>query len=330
MAAAAAGQVLRLVAKGLSKLGKKGKTTKPDSKKKYPGKAKRKPGQTTQWRKDETVQDIPENDPFKSPKSRARAKKERLAREAKKGVAKTAKPTPQTTRDIAQRVRGEELVDEPSNGGSKSLRKRPGSENVPRDLSTSKALRKTKESYAGAIKDRKKWLKELKAVTPRTTPGGNKIWKSSAATKRHEALEELLESNMNKIKEIEEKGGTVFGNKKYQIKKYTGLKKGGKVMPKKMSRVGLSPAEESRSGTMSEAKRKRYAGGGKMQQGYDARKDEQLGMTRGKEAGKKMSMAGRRNVAKATRKPRGTYGFKKGGPIGVGVAKRGWGATGKH
>ena len=135
---------------------------------------------------------------------------------------------------------------------------------------------------------------------------------------------------MNKIKEIEEKGGTVFGNKKYQIKKYTGLKKGGKVMPKKMSRVGLSPAEESRSGTMSEAKRKRYAGGGKMQQGYDARKDEQLGMTRGKEAGKKMSMAGRRNVAKATRKPRGTYGFKKGGPIGVGVAKRGWGATGKH
>jgi len=108
------------------------------------------------------------------------------------------------------------------------------------------------------------------------------------------------------------------------------FKKGGKIMPKKMSRVGLSPAEESRSGTMSEAKRRRYAGGGKMQQGYDARKDEQLGMTRGKEAGKKMSMKGRRDVAKATRKPRGTYGFKKGGPIGVGAAKRGWGATGKH
>ena len=90
-------------------------------------------------------------------------------------------------------------------------------------------------------------------------------------------------------------------------------------MPKKMSRVGLSPAEEARSGTMSEAKRKKYATGGKMEQGYDARKDEQLGMTRGKEAGKKMSMKGRRDVAKATRKPRGSYGFtaaKGGGLVG--------------
>ena len=46
-------------------------------------------------------------------------------------------------------------------------------------------------------------------------------------------------------------------------------------------------------------------------QGYSARKDEQLGMTRGKEAKKKMSMKGRRAVAKATRKPKGSYGFKK-------------------
>jgi|TARA_R110001583_G_scaffold122230_1_gene273492 hypothetical protein len=46
-------------------------------------------------------------------------------------------------------------------------------------------------------------------------------------------------------------------------------------------------------------------------QGYNARKDEQLGMTRGKQAGKKMSMAGRRKVAKATRKPKGSYGFGK-------------------
>ena len=44
-------------------------------------------------------------------------------------------------------------------------------------------------------------------------------------------------------------------------------------------------------------------------QGYTARKDEQLGMTRGRQAGKKMSMAGRRKVAKATRKPKGSYGF---------------------
>ena len=46
-------------------------------------------------------------------------------------------------------------------------------------------------------------------------------------------------------------------------------------------------------------------------QGYNSRKDEQLGMTRGKASKKKMSMAGRRKVAKATRKPKGTYGFKK-------------------
>ena len=49
----------------------------------------------------------------------------------------------------------------------------------------------------------------------------------------------------------------------------------------------------------------------KKKQGYNARKDEQLGMTRGKQSTKKMSMTGRRKVAKATRKPKGTYGLKK-------------------
>ena len=44
-------------------------------------------------------------------------------------------------------------------------------------------------------------------------------------------------------------------------------------------------------------------------QGYNARKDVQLGMTRGKQSGKKMSAAGLRKVAKATRKPKGSYGF---------------------
>ncbi len=46
-------------------------------------------------------------------------------------------------------------------------------------------------------------------------------------------------------------------------------------------------------------------------QGYNARLDERLGMTRGRQAGKKMSAAGRRKTSKATRKPKGTYGFKK-------------------
>ena len=46
-------------------------------------------------------------------------------------------------------------------------------------------------------------------------------------------------------------------------------------------------------------------------QGYNDRKDEQLGEKRGKEKGKKMSMKGRRDAAKGTRKPKGSYGFAK-------------------
>ena len=40
--------------------------------------------------------------------------------------------------------------------------------------------------------------------------------------------------------------------------------------------------------------------------GYDARKAEQLGMTQGPERTKKMSEKGRIDVARATRKKRGT------------------------
>ena len=55
-------------------------------------------------------------------------------------------------------------------------------------------------------------------------------------------------------------------------------------------------------------------GGSKMakkKQGYNARLDERLGMTRGKKSTKKMSMAGRRKVSRATRKPKGSFGFAK-------------------
>ena len=49
-----------------------------------------------------------------------------------------------------------------------------------------------------------------------------------------------------------------------------------------MTRVGLSPAEMARAGTMSEADRLRYMkkGGkvGKKKQGYKARKDESIAM----------------------------------------------------
>lgn len=47
----------------------------------------------------------------------------------------------------------------------------------------------------------------------------------------------------------------------------------------------------------------------KKKQGYNARKDEQLGMTRGKQSEKKMSAGGRRKVAKGARKG-GGYGLK--------------------
>ena len=46
-------------------------------------------------------------------------------------------------------------------------------------------------------------------------------------------------------------------------------------------------------------------------QGFNDRLDEKLSQTRGKESGKKMSMKGRRKVSKATRKPKGSYNFKK-------------------
>jgi hypothetical protein len=63
-------------------------------------------------------------------------------------------------------------------------------------------------------------------------------------------------------------------------------------------------------GERSDIVRKRKGGQlKKKKQGYNARKDEQLGMTQGPERTKNMSMKGRRDVAKATRKPKGTYGF---------------------
>jgi len=50
---------------------------------------------------------------------------------------------------------------------------------------------------------------------------------------------------------------------------------------------------------------------GRKKQGYNARLNERLGMTRGKQAGKKMSAAGRRKVSKGVRKAAGgkPFGF---------------------
>ena len=50
---------------------------------------------------------------------------------------------------------------------------------------------------------------------------------------------------------------------------------------------------------------------GKKKQGYSARLDERLGMTRGRQATKKMSASGRRKVSKGVRKAAGgkPFGF---------------------
>jgi hypothetical protein len=115
----------------------------------------------------------------------------------------------------------------------------------------------------------------------------------------------------------------------------------------KMSRVGLSPAEEKRSGTYSQAKRKenmkkggsasaksrktnpklkskKYRAGG---QGYSAREDESLGMRTGPERSKTQSMAARRDESYGDwgKRRRGRVNVKKGGSIGV--ALRGGGAV---
>jgi len=113
-----------------------------------------------------------------------------------------------------------------------------------------------------------------------------------------------------------------------QKKKATKKAKGG------MNRVGLSPAEEKKSGTPSEAARRRnmkkggkatkLAAGG---QGYSAREDESLGMRTGPERSKSQSMAARRDESYGDwgKRRRGRVNVKKGGSIGV--ALRGGGAV---
>ena len=98
-----------------------------------------------------------------------------------------------------------------------------------------------------------------------------------------------------------------------------------------MSRVGLSPAEEKRSGTYSEADRRKNMkkGGkvGKKKQGYKAREDESIAMRKKKKRTKKQLAASRDESygkwGSKAKKPRG------GGRINLssgGIALRGHGA----
>jgi hypothetical protein len=95
-----------------------------------------------------------------------------------------------------------------------------------------------------------------------------------------------------------------------------------------MSRVGLSPAEEKRSGTYSEADRRKNMkkGGkvGKKEQGYKAREDESIAMRKKKKRTKKQLAASRDDSygkfgSKA--KKRGRINLSSGG-----IALRGHGA----
>jgi len=90
----------------------------------------------------------------------------------------------------------------------------------------------------------------------------------------------------------------------------------------RMSRVGLSPAEEKRSGTASQAKRKKNMKTGGKTQGYNAREDESLGMRTGPERSKSQSMAARRDESY------GDWGKRKHGRVNLssgGIALRGHG-----
>ena len=103
------------------------------------------------------------------------------------------------------------------------------------------------------------------------------------------------------------KVGKVMG----EFKRGTLKSSSGKKVTDRKQALAIANSEGNR--VMRKKMKKMDTGGGAKKQGYNARKDEQLGMTRGKESGKKMSMKGRRDVAKATRKKKGSYGFKKKG-----------------
>ena len=61
------------------------------------------------------------------------------------------------------------------------------------------------------------------------------------------------------------------------------------------------PLKRNKDGSIKREKKKKGAAKGAAKKPFDVKLDEFLGMTRGKEAGKKMSPLGRRKVSRATR-----------------------------
>tara|TARA_R110002020_G_scaffold210664_2_gene416820 strand:+ start:1549 stop:2523 length:975 start_codon:yes stop_codon:yes gene_type:complete len=122
----------------------------------------------------------------------------------------------------------------------------------------------------------------------------------------------------------DEEIGEILGSPPTQpggVKRHTKLKKNKPHKKKKsirtakaggqMSRVGLSPAEESRSGTMSEAKRKKYKHGGPIH--HNTSRENRLEELGRVDSEKAYTPQGKRNLK--DEKKRIVRGLKKGGQV---------------
>jgi hypothetical protein len=161
-----------------------------------------------------------------------------------------------------------------------------------------KTIKATKEKLDIQKDTLKKLQKSLKAYGK---------GKNLPLRKRIKELKEKIELNQAKLtgpKGMVSRGGPRVNRKT-----------GGQVMKKaaggKMSRVGLSPAEESRSGTMSEAKRKKYKHGGKIH--HNTSRENRLEELGRVDAEKAYTPQGKRNLK--DEKKRIVRGLKKGGPV---------------
>ena len=154
----------------------------------------------------------------------------------------------------------------------------------------SQQQKEVQKQYNKTAKNVEKMEKKAKTLSERIEQF-KKVKATKNMTKNLEKqlsdINERIQRNKNKLDEM---------STKHFIQK----KRGGVIMKKGgggMSHIGLYPAEESRSGTMSEAKRKRYMkkGGkvGKKEQGYKDRKDESIAMRVKKPRTKKQLKASR-------------------------------------
>ena len=203
-----------------------------------------------------------------------------------KGVIKRAKNTPS---DVARKMEARSIVDTPNYPGMRDVESGKAGKVTVGESSylqniSAKSARK-KQSIKDATAAERKHTKEIKSLQTRikeNTSDKNKTIKERAAIGRK--LQDQLESKKDLLQQAQDKkrsasrkyGGKVMKKKKAggkidssytvgtksfadKVKKANDAKK-KKVNKKagggRMSRVGLSPAKESRSGVMSEADRK--------------------------------------------------------------------------